>query len=212
MFSAPLKVLVVDDHKNIHDVVDRVLRNTPDITVRGHAANGLEAIHACEQFKPDVVLMDVVMPVMNGLQATKVLRERFPEIKILVLSSFNDHESVHALLKHGAAGYITKKSLVSELVNILRATAQGTAVFSPEVVEALVLQRTNAEAIHHFKLTNRELEVLYLMADGLTQQEMALKLSISLSTTKYHYANIFQKLGVKNSSEAIKVAIRNNLI
>ena len=208
----PIRVLVVDDHRHIHEVITRVLVGIPDISLVGQAANGVEAVRLCEDVRPDLVLMDVVMPVMDGMQATERIREKFPHLKILVLSSFQDHESVHQLLRSGAVGYITKDALAHDLVNVIRTTMQGQAVFSPTVIEKLISPEPPAQAIDKFNLTDRELEILVLMADGLTLQQMALKLSITLSTVKYHSANIFRKLGAQNRSEALVVAMKNNLI
>src|SRR5512132_3917568 len=193
--KTPVRVLVVDDHRHIHDVITRVLIGNPDISIVGQAANGAEAVRLCEEVQPDLVLMDVVMPVMDGLQATERIREKYPDIKILVLSSFQDHESVHQLLRGGAVGYITKDALTSDLVNVIRTTMQGKAVFSPTVIEKLISPQVSPTAVEKFNLTDRELEILVAMADGLTLQQMALKFSIALTTVKYHSANIFRKLG-----------------
>jgi NarL family two-component system response regulator LiaR len=156
--------------------------------------------------------MDVVMPVMDGMQATERIREKYPALKILVLSSFQDHESVHQLLRGGAVGYITKDALANDLVNVIRTTMQGKAVFSPNVIEKLLAPDTAPPAANKFNMTDRELEILVAMADGLTLQQIALKFSITLSTVKYHSANIFRKLGAQNRSEALVVALKNNLI
>jgi two-component system, NarL family, response regulator LiaR len=210
--KTPIRVLVVDDHRHIHDVITRVLIGLSDISLVGQAANGTEAIRLCEEVHPDLVLMDVVMPVMDGMQATGRIREKYPEIKILVLSSFQDHESVHQLLRGGAVGYITKDALTNDLVNVIRTTMQGKAVFSPNVIEKLISPDAVPHATEKFNLTDRELEILVAMADGLTLQQMALKFSIALTTVKYHSANIFRKLGAQNRSEALVVALKNNLI
>jgi two-component system, NarL family, response regulator LiaR len=210
--KTPIRVLVVDDHRHIHDVITRVLIGISDISLVGQAANGSEAIRLCEEVHPDLVLMDVVMPVMDGMQATGRIREKYPEIKILVLSSFQDHESVHQLLRGGAVGYITKDALTNDLVNVIRTTMQGKAVFSPTVIEKLISPDTVPPATEKYNLTDRELEILVAMADGLTLQQMALKFSIALTTVKYHSANIFRKLGAQNRSEALVVALKNNLI
>jgi NarL family two-component system response regulator LiaR len=153
--------------------------------------------------------MDVVMPVMDGIEATKVLHDRLPEIKILVLSSFQDHESVYAMLRNGAAGYLTKSSLVQDLAETIRATFHCKMVFSSEVGVHLL---SPAQPAVDFHLTDRELEVLVLLAEGLTNQQTALKLSISQSTLKFHMTNIYQKLGVQTRSEALVLAAKNNLI
>jgi two-component system, NarL family, response regulator LiaR len=210
--KAPIRVLVVDDHRHIHEVITRVLIGISDISIVGQAANGAEAVRLCEEVRPDLILMDVVMPVMDGMQATERIRDQYPDLKILVLSSFQDHESVHQLLRGGAAGYITKDALANDLVNVIRTTMQGKAVFSPNVIEKLISPEAAPPATERFNLTDRELEILLAMADGLTLQQIALKFSITLSTVKYHSANIFRKLGAQNRSEALVVALKNNLI
>ena len=210
--KTPIRVLVVDDHRHIHDIVTRVLIGRSDISIVGQAANGSEALRLCEEVRPDLILMDVVMPMMDGMQATERIRETYPEIKILVLSSFQDHESVYQLLRGGAVGYITKDALTNDLVNVIRTTMEGKAVFSPSVIEKLISPEAVPPAAETFNLTDKELEILVSMADGLTLQQMALKFSITLSTVKYHSANIFRKLGAQNRSEALVVAVKNNLI
>jgi len=153
--------------------------------------------------------MDVVMPVMDGIEATKVLHERLPAIKVLVLSSFHDHESVYAMLRNGAVGYLVKSSLAQDLTETIRSTFHGKMVFSSEVGAELL---SPPQPTLNFHLTDRELEVLLQMAEGLTNQQSAQKLSISQSTLKYHMTNIFQKLGVQTRSEALVLAAKNNLI
>jgi len=207
-----IRVLVVDDHRHIHEVITRVLENVPDVVIVGQAANGVEAVKLCEETRPDLVLMDVVMPRMDGMQATEIIRAKYPETKILVLSSFQDHQSVHQLLRGGAVGYITKDSLASDLVNIIRTAIQGKVVISTNIIEKLVSPETDQQTIDRFNLTDREIEILVLMSDGLTLQQMAVRLAISLSTVKYHSANVFEKLGAQNRSEALVIAIKNNLI
>ncbi len=210
--KTPIRVLVVDDHRHIHDVITRVLIGISDIAVVGQAANGAEAVRLCEEVRPDLILMDVVMPVMDGRQATEHIRNKYPDAKILILSSFQDHESVYQLLRSGAVGYITKDALSNDLVDVIRTIMQGKAVFSPNVIEKLISSEAAPSATEKFNLTDRELEILVAMADGLTLQQMALKFSITLSTVKYHSANIFRKLGAQNRSEALVVALKNNLI
>ena len=209
--APPLRVLIVDDHRHVHEIITKIFEKAQDIAVVGQASNGEEAIHACEESHPDVILMDVVMPIMDGLQATKAIHARFPDVKILVLSSFQDHDSVRALLKSGAVGYVTKTALTDELLNVIRITAKGEAVLSPEAMQNLVNPREE-QTIYRFNLTDRELEVLVLLAEGLTNQQSADKLSISQSTLKFHMNNIFQKLGVQTRSEALVLAAKNNLI
>ena len=204
-----IRVVLVDDHAQVHRIVQTILGATSDIKLVGQSANGQEAIILCEQYQPDIALMDVVMPVMDGIEATKVLHERLPAIKVLVLSSFQDHESVYAMLRNGAVGYLTKGSLAQDLAETIRATFQGKMVFSSEVGAHLV---SPPQPAVNFHLTDRELEVLVLLAEGLTNQQSAQKLSISQSTLKFHMSNIFQKLGVQTRSEALVLAAKNNLI
>jgi len=205
----PIRVVLVDDHLQIHRIVQTILGATSNIKLVGQGANGQEGIALCEQYQPDIVLMDVVMPVMDGIEATKVLHERLPMMKILVLSSFQDHESVYAMLRNGAVGYLVKSSLAQDLAETIRATYQGKMVFSSEVGAHLV---SPPQPAVNFHLTDRELEVLVHLAEGLTNQQTALKLSISQSTLKFHMTNIFQKLGVQTRSEALVLAAKNNLI
>ena len=204
-----IRVVLVDDHQQMHQIVRATLGATTDIKLVGQGANGQEGIALCEQYLPDIVLMDVVMPVMDGIEATKVLHERFPAIKVLVLSSFHDHESVYAMLRNGAVGYLIKSSLAQDLAETIRSAVHGKMVFSSEVGAQLV---SSPQPTLNFHLTDRELEVLVLLAEGLTNQQSALKLSISQSTLKYHMTNIFQKLGVQTRSEALVLAAKNNLI
>jgi len=205
----PIRVVLVDDHRQMHSIIRTALHATPDIRLVGQGANGLEGIDLCEQYRPDIVLMDVVMPILDGIEATKRLHERMPDVKILVLSSFQDHESVYAMLRNGAVGYITKSSLAEDLAATIRATFQGKMVFSADVGTHLLEPPQPAE---EFNLTDRELEVLVLLAEGLTNQQSALKLSISQSTLKFHMSNIYRKLGVQTRSEALVRAAKNNLI
>jgi len=206
---SPIRVILVDDHMQIHQIVQATLSSTSDIKLVGQGANGEDALYLCEHNNPDIILMDVVMPVMDGIQATKLLHRRFPSVKVLVLSSFHDHESVHTMLRNGAVGYLTKSTLAKDLIETIQATFQGKMVFSPDIVEQLVSQ---PQPSMDFRLTDRELEVLVLLAEGLTNQQSAQRLSISVSTLKFHMNNIFEKLGVQTRSEALVIAAKNNLI
>jgi len=205
----PIRVVLIDDHAKMHSIVRIILDPIDDIQMVAQGANGEEGIGLCERYQPDIVLMDVVMPVMDGIEATRILHERLPVIKVLVLSSFQDHESVHAMLQNGAVGYITKSSLADDLAETIRATFQGKMVFSSEVGAHLLAPPQPAV---DFQLTDRELEVLVLLAEGLTNQQSAYRLSISQSTLKYHMNNIYRKLGVQTRSEALVLAAKSNLI
>lgn len=206
-----IRVLLIDDHRQLHDIVAALLKNVPDITLVGQGANGNDALTLCRELVPDVVLMDVIMPGMNGIEATRLIHEQFPLIKVLVLSSYQDHESVYSMLRNGAVGYLIKDSLSQDLIHTIRTTHQGQAVFSPEVAARLI-NPPSAALVQRFRLTDRELEVLVLMAEGLTVNQMAQKLTISQSTVKFHTTNILDKLGVQTRSEALIFAAKHNLV
>ncbi|MBC8506439.1 MAG: response regulator transcription factor [Anaerolineales bacterium] len=204
-----IRVVLIDDHIKIHKIVEVLLEPVSDMQLVGHGANGGEALDLCEQFNPDVVLMDVIMPVMDGIQATKLLHERYPAVKVLVFSSFQDHESVYAMLRNGAVGYLTKSTISNDLVETIRTTVHGNMVFSSNVIDQLM---SPSQPLVDYHLTDRELEVLVLMAEGLNMPEMAEKLVISPSTIKFHMNNICRKLGVRTRSQALVLAAKNNLV
>jgi two-component system, NarL family, response regulator LiaR len=210
----PIRVILIDDHPRVYRIVSLILGKNRDIELVGQGANGKEAIHLCEDLQPDLVLMDVVMPGMDGVQATSILNNRFPKIKILVLSSYQDHESILSMLRNGAAGYILKESLSENLVTTIRTVFQGDYVLSPEITAQLVQPeaRPASPAGQRFRLTEREIEILALMAQGEDMASMANQLAISPSTVKYHIVNICRKLGVETRAEALVIAAKNNLV
>lgn len=211
MVEHPIRVVLIDDHRHVHQAVAIILEAADDIELVGQGSNGRDAIALCQQLHPDLILMDVVMPVMDGVQATKAIREQFTAVKILVLSSFQDHESVHAMMQNGAVGYITKSALTHDLSDTIRTAYQGNIVLSPEIA-AQFLSQNPPNTAARFHLTDREIEVLVLMAEGLTMSQIAAKLVISQSTVKFHISNIQTKLGVATRSEALIIAAKNNLI
>jgi len=209
----PIRVVLADDHIRTHEFVSLLLEAVEDVALVGQASNGQEAIDLCQRLQPDVVLMDVLMPIMNGIEATQIIHQRFPAIKILVLSSFQDDDSVLAMLHNGAIGYLLKGSLTTELVATLRAVQGGQHVFSAEITEKLIHPTTPPPSLpSDYRLTERELTVLRLMASGQNNQQVALQLHISPSTVKFHLANILSKMGVETRSEAIVLAAKANLI
>ncbi|MBW4438658.1 MAG: response regulator transcription factor [Pleurocapsa minor GSE-CHR-MK-17-07R] len=208
--TGPIRVLLIDDHRHIHQIVQTALAPFDDLVLVGQGSNGHEAVLLAESLSPDVILLDVVMPDMDGVQAVRIISSRFPRIRILVLSSFQDDETIHDMLRGGASGYVLKGSIAADLVSVIRATHAGESVFSGPI--ARVLLKQPAEPSNTFRLTERELEVLRLMAQGLTNDQIALQLNVSRSTIKFHLANVLQKMGVATRSEAIVLATRSKLL
>lgn len=209
--SKPIRIVLADDHIQIHTIVVALLKEAPDILLVGQAANGQEALDLCGQLLPDIVLMDVVMPVMGGIEATRLLHEQFPDIKTVVLSSYQDYGSVVTMLNNGAVGYISKSSLSKDLIETIRTTYHGKMVFSTDVVAQLI-STPGHSGQENFHLTDREMEVLALMAEGKNMPEIAEKLFISQSTVKFHIGNICNKMGVSTRSEALIIAAKNGLV
>lgn len=214
MNESVIRVLLVDDHRHIHEIVTAILAEVSDIQLVAQASNGQEALLLCQEYHPDIVLMDIVMPIMNGLEATQVIRQRYPEIKILVLSSYQDNDSVYGMLERGAIGYTLKSALARDLVNTIRMIHAGNTVLSSEIAQVALQQGklNHLKRTHEFKFTHREFEILQLMAQGLNNDAIARQLVISRSTVKFHIANVIEKMGVKTRAEAIVLAARNNLV
>jgi NarL family two-component system response regulator LiaR len=209
--SKPIRIVLADDHIQIHTLVVTLLKDASDILLVGQAANGQEALDLCRQVQPDIILMDVMMPVMGGIEATRLLHDQYPDVKTLVLSSFQDHASVVTMINSGAVGYISKSSLSKDLLETIRTTYQGKMVFSKDVVAQLI-STPGQSSSSNFHLTEREMEVLRLMAEGRNMPEIASKLFISQSTVKFHINNICSKLGVSTRSEALIIAAKNGLV
>ena len=206
-----ISVILADDHIHIHKIVSALLNQTSDIKLIGRAINGEEALKLCKTLHPTVVLMDVLMPGINGVEATKTLKRNFPDVKILALTSLQDHEIVFEMLRNGASGYITKTTLMDDLAETIRAICNGKMVFSPDALNQLVFD-PKGQAETNPGLTNREMDVLLAMAEGLNMPEIASKLRISSSTVKFHIENICEKMGVRTRSQALIIAAKLKLI
>ena len=186
----------------------------PDLELVGEARNGQEALRLCEQVQPDVVLMDLVMPKMDGVAATQAIREQWPQVQIIALTSFKDKDMVQDALRAGAISYLLKDVSVDELAEAIRAAHAGQPTLAPEATLALI-EATRAgdrgpERGHD--LTPREREVLALIVEGLNNPQIAERLVISVTTVRSHASSIFSKLGVSNRAEAIALALRNKLV
>ncbi len=209
--ASPIRVLLVDDHAVVRSGLGAVLMSFDDLKLVGEAGNGEEAVRLCRQQRPHVILMDLRMPVMDGVTATRLIHEELPDVCIIALTSFDQKELVEGALKAGAMSYLLKTVSAAELVAAIRGAVAGRPSLSPEAARVL-LQNFKQPAATHFDLTERELEILALMADGLPNGQIAAKLVVSQSTVKFHVSNILSKLGVTTRTEAVAFALKNGLI
>ena len=209
--SGPIRVLIVDDHKVVRSGLATFLRAFRDLELVGQAANGREAVALAERERPDVVLMDLMMPEMDGAAATKAIRERWPEVQVVALTSFKEDEMVKNVLQAGAIGYLLKDVGADELASAIRSARAGTPTLSPEAT-AVLLQTTRTPRRPGHDLSTREREVLALMVEGLNNREIADRLVISPTTAKFHVSAILGKLGVENRTEAVAMAVQHRLV
>jgi NarL family two-component system response regulator LiaR len=208
--------MIVDDHSMVRRGLATILKVRPDLELVGEASNGREALEMCHQVHPDVVLMDLVMPEMGGAEATQLIREQCPHIKVIALTSFQEKELVREALHAGAIGYLLKNVSAEDLAAAIREAHAGRSTLAPEAIQVLIqadqpgpaLQQDASEA---YALTPREREVLALMVEGLNNPEIAERLVVSRSTAKAHVSNILSKLGVSNRAEAIALALQHNI-
>ena len=204
------RVMIVDDHAVVRSGLQTFLSIVPDFELVGEAEGGEEAVVRCGLLHPDVVLMDLMMPGTNGVQATQLIRQKYPCVQIIALTSFEEDSLVQDALRAGAIGYLMKTVTARELAAAIRAARQGKMTLSPEAAEALVRANTQSREID--ELTERERDVLKLMVDGLDNTEIGESLVVSLSTVKYHISNILAKLGVENRVSAVTTAIHRKLV
>jgi NarL family two-component system response regulator LiaR len=209
--SEPIRVLLVDDHTMVRRGLAAFLKVFDDLQLAGEAESGEAAIQVCAEVLPDVVLMDMVMPEMDGAAATRIIRQRFPQVQVIALTSFKEGDLVKNALEAGAIGYLLKDVSADELVRAIRAAHAGRATLSPEAAQSLV-ESANQPAAPGPDLTERELEVLALMVEGLNNTQIAGRLSVSSSTIKSHVSNILSKFGVASRTEAVTFALRNHIL
>ena len=207
----PIRVLVVDDHTMVRRGLATFLKAFDDLELAGEAESGEAAIQLCAQTMPDVVLMDMLLPEMDGAAATRLIRQRFPQIQVIALTSFKEGALIKDALEAGAIGYLLKDVSADELARAIRAAHAGRATLSPEAAQALV-QTANQPPPPGLDLTGREREVLALMIEGLNNTQIAGRLTVSPSTIKSHVSNILSKLGVTSRTEAVTLSLRNRII
>ena len=206
-----IRVMVVDDHAVVRGGLRFFLLAFDDIALVAEAESGVQALELCATAQPDVVLMDIAMPGMDGVEATRVLRKRYPRIRVLALTSFESGELVQKVLQAGAIGYLLKDVPIDELAAAIRAAHAGRSTLAPAAAQSLV-KVTAADAGHDFDLTPRQKEVLALVVDGLSNAEIAERLVITLATARYHVSTILGKLGASNRAEAAALAVRHGLV
>ena len=211
-----IRVLVVDDHTIVRDGICALLSLAGDIEVAGEAANGSEALKLVKELEPNVVLMDISMPIMDGLEATRRISREFPRTKVLVLTQYDEKEYVFPVIEAGASGFISKVAASSELASGIRSVFRGDSYLSPSVAKLLVedYQHAGARAGHdpYEQLTDRERDVLKLVVEGHTTQEIADMLVLSPKTVEGHRTNLMAKLGIRNRTELVKYALRKGII
>lgn len=210
----PIRVLLVDDHEMVRIGLAAVLDTEDGIEIVGEAGNGMDGLRLAKAYKPDVVLMDLVMEGMDGIETTRKLLEEQPECRVIVLTSFLDDEKMYPVIEAGAFSYLLKTSRASEIADAIRAAARGQSVLESQVASKMMnrfRKPAQAEAQPHEELTEREMEVLQLLAQGKSNQEIADELFIGIKTVKYHMTNLFGKLGVEDRTQAAIYAHRHGL-
>ena len=209
--SQPIRVMLVDDHTMVRRGLATFLLVFDDLKLVGEAESGAEAIRLCAKFLPDVILMDMLMPDMDGVTATRAIRQQFPTVQVIALTSFKDSELIQNALEAGVIGYLLKNVSADELARAIRAAHAGRTTLSPDVAQAIV-QAANEPPPPGLDLTERERTVLVLMVEGLNNTQIAARLVVSPSTIKSHVSNILSKLGVSSRTEAVTLALRHGLV
>ncbi len=207
----PIRVMIVDDHRLIRDGLKMLLAVHDDLEVVADVGDGGEAIQLCARVEPDVILMDIVMPKVDGPTATARIRESLPHIKIIALTSFVEEELIQNMLKSGADGYLLKDVNAKELAEAIRASYQGRSTIHPAAAQVMARTLRQSPPLGH-DLTEREREVLSLLANGKTNKEIAEELTISPATARGHVSNILSKLGASNRTEATALAMKHKLV
>lgn len=208
--TVKIRVAVVDDHAMVRQGLLVLLENFDDFELVGDASNGEAAVELCADTRPDVVLMDMIMPGVGGVKATKLILSRWPDTKVIALTSFNDEEDVQNALKAGAISYLIKNISIDDLADAIRRAYHGQSTLAPEAAQALINATTRPPEIGH-DLTDREREVLLLMVEGLNNREIGERLVISSSTVKNHVSSIFAKLGAISRTQAVALAVERRM-
>ena len=206
-----IRVMLVDDHAVVRRGLSTFFLTSDDLQLVGEATGGEEAVRLCESLQPDVVLMDLVMPGMDGVQATRAIHERWPHIRVIALTSFETDELVQGALQAGAISYLLKNVSALELTEAIRAAHAGRSTLAPEATEVLVRAARQPKPLGH-DLTAREREVLVLLIQGLSNDEIGERLALTHSTVKFHVSNILSKLGASSRAQAVALALQHKLV
>ena len=208
----PIRVMLVDDHNVVRSGLSAFLSAYDDLDLVAESSSGERAIQLCQKTQPDVVLMDLMMPGMDGATATGLIKEKCPQIQVIALTSFKEKELVEGALQAGAIGYLLKDVSADELANAIRSAAAGKPTLAPEAAQVLI-QGTRVPAEKPgFDMTDREYDVLALMVDGLSNNQIADRLFVSVSTAKFHVSSILSKLNAASRTEAVSIALQNHLV
>lgn len=210
--AEPIRIVIVDDHTMLRRGLRFFLSGFDDLELVGEASSVQEAIELCAEAKPDVVLMDMVLPDKSGAEATRTIREGNPDTAVLVLSSFQTQELVEEALQSGAIGYLLKNVAADELAQAIRDAHRGRSTLAPEATESLIQATRNRSPRRDYGLTDREKQVLALIADGLTNAQISERLVISVATVKFHVGGVLSKLGVSSRTEAASLAWQQHLV
>ncbi|MTI87674.1 MAG: response regulator transcription factor [Balneolaceae bacterium] len=211
-----IKIAIVDDHKIVRDGIMSLIEEEPGYKIVCEAKNGIQILEECEKQEIDVIIMDITMPKMDGIEATETIKEKYPDIKILALSMLNEDQHIRNMIKAGASGYVLKSTGKKELIHALNTINEDQFYFSDEATQSILHELVKPEVSkskhnQNVHITDRELEVLKLIVEEHTNQEIADELYISVRTVDAHRRNLLQKIGAKNTAGLVKYALKNNL-
>ncbi len=208
-----MRVLLVDDHAILREGLRALLSHYPDVEIVGEAQDGIEAFHLVEELHPDIVIMDIAMPGTNGIEATRMIHQQYPQTRVLVLTQHDDWRYIKSLLQVGASGYVTKRALGVDLINALRTVARGETFLQPSVASILIEQTCRQpEPLAVEALTPREQEVLKYIVRGYSNPQIANALCLSVKTVEWHRSNLMSKLGVHNVADLVRYAMQHHLV